>query len=738
MGVPSATSEAGRRLSSEQKAEREAVVAAMIAAALLIAQQVAARTTRDALFLSAFRIESLPLVMMASAVLALVGAESMSLALARRSPRRVMPVAIALSSLLLVVEWALVRQLPRAGAVVVYLHVAAFGGALVSGFWSLVNERFDPYTARRVMARIGTGATAGGVAGGGLAWLASRSLAVSTSLLLLGALGALAAAAILRVSGRPAAVPPRQREPSSPALALPLLARTPYLRDLALVVALGAVVDAMLDFLFKAKAVERFGGGAELMSVFAVFHVVLSLVSLLFQALFARTVLQQLGLAGTVALRPLVGTLAAALGAIVPRFATAALARGSHESLTNSLFRSGYELFYTPLPEGDKRRVKAVIDVAVDKAGTVLGSALVAVALVAVPIGSDRLLFAVAALVSLGTIGLSRRLHGGYVGTLEQSLLAGRVRLDSGDALDRTTQLTLAHSGLIERGALLKQIEALRGGSQPSGVASTSSGEGTLTPLAPAPPPEGGLLDDLSGLASGSPTLVRRALRRHPEPSPVVVASLVPLLSRDELYPDIVRTLRRVAARVTGQLVDALLDPSVEPVVRRRIPRILKASPTPRSVSGLTAALDDELFGVRASAAAALASLHERSALVSLSRAAVFDRVRRELRESDGGERPLAHVFSLLSLALEPQPLRIAWAALRGTDGTLRGTALEYLSTVLPDDVFTPLRAQVAPGRPAPTGPRRTAEQVVQELRSSSAGIRLTGVSERKAEEPGG
>jgi len=126
----------------------------------------AARAVRDALFLSAFRVKSLPLVMAASAVAALAGAEALSRLQARRSPSRVVPAAAALSTLLLAAWWALGFLFPRAAAVLLYLHVAAFGGALVSGFWSLVNERFDPYTARRAVGAIGTGAAAGGVAGG--------------------------------------------------------------------------------------------------------------------------------------------------------------------------------------------------------------------------------------------------------------------------------------------------------------------------------------------------------------------------------------------------------------------------------------------------------------------------------------------------------------------------------------------------------------------------------------------
>ena len=54
--------------------------------------------------------------------------------------------------------------------------------------------------------------------------------------------------------------------------------------------------------------------------------------------------------------------------------------------------------------------------------------------------------------------------------TLEQSLLAGRVRLDADDVVDQATQVTLAHTGLLERGTLLRQIDELRGGRPPGPV----------------------------------------------------------------------------------------------------------------------------------------------------------------------------------------------------------------------------------------------------------------------------
>ena len=127
-------------------------MAAMVAAGALIAQQVAGRATRDALFLSTFHVSSLPLVMIAAAVLSALAVLAFSTALSRRSPAQVVPVTIAAGTVLLLAEWGLSLAQPRLAAIAVYLHMAAFGATVVSGFWSLMNERFDPHTARRVRA----------------------------------------------------------------------------------------------------------------------------------------------------------------------------------------------------------------------------------------------------------------------------------------------------------------------------------------------------------------------------------------------------------------------------------------------------------------------------------------------------------------------------------------------------------------------------------------------------------
>ena len=629
-----------------------------------------------------------------------------------------MPGGALVSAAFLVLLWPLAALAPRAAAILVYLHVAAFGGALVSGFWSLVNEHFDPYTARRVVGRIGTGATAGGVAGGAIGWLAALLLPVPAVLLLLAGLHAAAALVLLRLRPAPPAPAPGPRPAA--VLALPALLRSPYLRQIGVVVTLGAVAEAIVDWAFKAQVQQQYGegGGGALLAPLSLFYTAMAVASLLLQAALARPALERLGIAGTVAVRPLLTAIGSLLGAAAPRLATATLARGAHESITNSLFRSGYELLYTPVPERDKRRIKAVVDLALDKGGALIGSGLILAVLAVAPLSAERALFGFAAALSLGAVALSRGLQRGYVRALEQSLVQGKVRLDPRDVVDSATQRTLAHTGMLVRSSLLSEIERQRAGRTPA----AADAPGPARAAEPASPAQGAAL---AALLTGERDAVGGVLAAYPEPPPLLVAALVPLLARDDCYDEVLQALRRAAPRATGQLVDAMLDTANDHAVRRRLARVLQACASPRSADGLLAALEDPSFELRVAAAAALAVLHERSSVVRPGRERVLDRVRRELDSGEPVDRQLPHVISLLSLILERQPLQIAWAAMKGNDRALRGTALEYLSNVLPEDVFPRLRSLFGASATGFAARERPPEQIADELRSSTAGLRI-------------
>jgi ATP:ADP antiporter, AAA family len=674
--------------------ERRAIAAGAFAAAALIAHQVAGKATRDALFLSYFTVETLPLAITVSAAVSIVAVAVFARAMARFTPGRAVPAALWTGMALLLAQWALAGRYPRAAAVALYLHMAFFGATLVSGFWSLVNERWDPHAARRAMARLGAGASLGGVLGGALAAGMSSVLPAVAMLPLMAGLNLLALAALRGLGG---STRKGDGEDQASLSGLSVIRGVPYLRDLAVLVALGALAEALLDYVLSANAVASYGRGGPLLAFFALFHTGVAVTGLLVQAAASRSSLERFGLAGTVALQPSGVMATAALGLLWPGLWTAIAARGLEAVLHGSLYRSGYELLYTPLPLVQKRATKAIVDVGFDKVGSVLGGLLTAALLAILPGAALWASLAGALAVSAACLAILPRLHRGYVGSLEESLRSGSVRLDQDDVVDGTTRYTLARTGLaLDRDALLREIEGMCG----------------RTPTRSDEP----LLAAVAGLRAGDPAAARAVLASGL--TPALVGHALPLLGSDELAADAVRALRKVAPGATGQLVDALLDASQPDAVRRRLPRVLRVCANPLAALGLRLGLADRVFEVRYRCGQALASIVEKSPGLAPPRDAVFGEVKRELarlaaRGADD-DRRLEAVFTLLTLAVPREPVQIAYRALRSQDRALRGTALEYLENVLPED----MRAALLPHLDAPVTPsrRRAAAEVEADL----------------------
>ena len=105
----------------------------------------------------------------------------------------------------------------------------------------------------------------------------------------------------------------------------------------------------------------------------------------------------------------------------------------------------------------------------------------------------------------------------------------------------------------------------------------------------------------------------------------------IDLLAWDEAMPTARNALRHIGPKITGMLVDALLDPGRDFVIRRRLPRVLAYLPSPRAVEGLFAALDDQRFEVRFYAGRALYLLLKEHPDLHFAPERVWAAVNREL-----------------------------------------------------------------------------------------------------------
>jgi ATP/ADP translocase len=120
-------------------------------------------------------------------------------------------------------------------------------------------------------------------------------------------------------------------------------------------------------------------------------------------------------------------------GLIAPGFGSVVVARGAESVFRGSLFRAGYELFYTPIPAVEKRAAKSIIDVAFDRLGDAVGGGIVRTVLFLSPAAQYSAILSMAMACSAAAMLAASRLNRGYIETLERSLLNRAVELDLSD-----------------------------------------------------------------------------------------------------------------------------------------------------------------------------------------------------------------------------------------------------------------------------------------------------------------
>ena len=703
---------------------QQAAWAAVTVAAVMIGQQVAGRAVRDGFFLSHFDASTLPSVMTSASILSVVIVLGSARILRRVPPSRSLPFFFGGNASLFLVEWAISSPMPRLSAVMLYLHITSLGAVVVSGFWSVVNERFDPHTAKQLIGRIGTGASAGGALGGLAAWAGASAFDIPTLIFILAGLNALCIVLVRRIGGP---VRAEQEPDESRVSVFEILQETPYLRHLALLVALAAFAGAAFDYVFKARAANYFTTGAELVSFFALFYLSLGVATLVVQNLMVRRSLLTLGLAATVAMLP--GTLVGLglLALLVPGIVATVVMRSGISVVENSLYRSGYELLYTPLIPEKKRPTKTLVDVGGDKLGAAVGGGVAFFVLGIFPGTANPILLGVGIAAGAAALFVTRLLHQGYMLSLAESLRTGSIKASEIEALDATTQQTVSDTVVgIERSKLLKSV-AIAG--TRSGATELSRAEllEQLQEAAQQPPSQRGrpfftpprasfdaaevdeTLAAILDIRSGDRARIEGTLAsNNPLPS-ALVAHVIPLLEKEEVAESAAAALRRVAPAHTGVLLDTVLPSRTALPIRRHVCEILGRLPTQRCANGLVLLLEDEEFELRFRAASGLLQIHRSNSNLRVPAEQLFEAAEAEARECsrrwryltavDGkltqtapvesaqGRRVIqsvAFIFTLLLTVLDREPLQLAIRALATEDSGQRGTGLEYLDNVLP------------------------------------------------------
>lgn len=706
---------------------RLAVRAGAVASASMIAFQIAGKATRDALFLSTYDIVALPAMVMGASALSLLLAGLVSRSGGRLDPARAVPQGFALSALLILAEWALVGGYRETVAIIMYLHFTGLGALLVSGFWSVVSERFDPRTAKRQIAGIAAGGTVGGLLGGVMAERAAALLSIEALFPMLALLHI--AAAILtfrmgRIGPSPSLTAEFTQHRELPRSGPQVLRRSPYLTTIGALVLLTAISEGLLDLAFKAWASHGMQG-ATLLRFFAVFYTAAALITVLVQTLATKKLLQRLGLAVSAAGLPCVVAIGAGGMMVFPGLIPIMLARGGESIVRNSLYRSAYELLFNPVNALDKRIIKPILDVGFVRTGDLAAGALAQMVIFLSPAGPRGMpMYVLTFVLAVAAMAVARQLHRGYLRTLEKSLV---VR---GSYLEDDGQSGVAQTAIMQTlGAIdLTQFRE----TETAGLSEVAAAKATAAAATPPVPTLDPVLVRAQELKSRDRSRVKRALAESPL-THELMAHVVPLLAWDEVARDAMKALRPLADSGTGMLTDYLLDPNSDFSIRRRLPLILADATSQRAADGLLAGLEDRRFEVRYRCGRVLSRMHARDPSLRVDRARVLTVIDREVAVDRGvwesrrlldatdddddespiidealrdrADRSLEHVFTMLSLILPAQPLRVAFRGIFTDDALLRGTALEYLESALPEDLrhklWPFLETPIRRGRPS-------------------------------------
>ena len=419
---------------------RTAVLMFAYAFSVMTAYNVVQPITRSA-FIDDLGADNLPYILLATGMLVGLVMQLYGWVLARLPQRWALPILqLGMAGILMVFVFLFQSRVPWVSSGF-YLFGQILGILLLSQFWTLANDVYDPRQARRLFGFIGGGASLGGMAGSGVAALFAE--AIGTSGLLLASVVALVATVCLVVAiiSRETRAPIGNSD-TKPAgglgEALALVRGDANLRQIAWLVSLAAIGSVLIDQQLN-MAAEQFRGSStdSVTSFLASVRFLLSSVSLLLQVFLVKQIYRLLGLGFALVTLPVAlgttGALILASGALwAPTVASVA-----NRSIRYTIDRTTREIFFLPVAPAVRRQVKSFIDVTVDRIARGVGAVLALVMIKVLGL-SWPLLSVLTLLVAVVWLGVALGARNRYVeavraGLETRALEPADVRVDVAD-----------------------------------------------------------------------------------------------------------------------------------------------------------------------------------------------------------------------------------------------------------------------------------------------------------------
>lgn len=335
-----------------------------------------------AMFLTKFDIDKLPGLYILIAIFGGILAYFYSKLAARTSLRTAVFWAMSLSVLSLVAMWWMIRMRLPWMLYVLNIWVSLFSIVSVSQGWLVASNIFNTREAKRLYPLLGMGMVLGAAFGGEFTnrtvlWVGTNNLLLASAVMVVLAYVSFRVA-IRQTSAAVEHAKAAGEEQSD--FSFPQMMRDIGLsRHLQIIVGMMVVmylVDTLVEYQFQAMAASGYHGD-HLTAFFGQFYgIYLNGVEILFQLFLTATVVHWFGVGGTLHIAPIAVALSSISTIVAPGVWSASAVRLTEASTRYTLNKTGMELLYMPLPLELRNRIKAFIDICVDRLSRGLGGVL--------------------------------------------------------------------------------------------------------------------------------------------------------------------------------------------------------------------------------------------------------------------------------------------------------------------------------------------------------------------------
>ena len=330
-------------------------------------------------------VDNLPYVLLAAGILIGFIMAGYSKAVALLPRKWVIPIAQVAIAGLLLLFWFLFQTKSEWVSVGFYFLGLIMGILVISQFWTLANEIYDPRQAKRVFGFIGGGSSLGGAMG---SWILTSMVSITgpTNLLLISASILLFCAFIVVLILRResnvelAAVVKTGEEGGVPwNEAFLLLRQSKHLQIIAMVIGFAAVGAAIIEQQLNMAAAEFAKGGTDLEKILGSVQLYLSIIGFVIQIWLTSRIHKFLGIGFALLILPVsLGTTGLVMLFNAVLWAPM-VARISDTSLRYTVDKTTREILFLPLPTDLKNKAKAFVDVTMDRLAKGVGALLILV-----------------------------------------------------------------------------------------------------------------------------------------------------------------------------------------------------------------------------------------------------------------------------------------------------------------------------------------------------------------------